>query len=83
MISDLTKIVHGVVLGSPKPAKALAQEVGKPYSTLLREINPYDGGAKLGADTLLEIMRQTNNIEPLRYMAEQLGYSLEKPESEK
>jgi hypothetical protein len=28
-------------------------------------------------------MRQTNNIEPLRYMAEQLGYSLEKPESEK
>ncbi|MFV0421460.1 phage regulatory CII family protein [Oleidesulfovibrio sp.] len=82
MISDLTKIVHGVVLGSPKPAKALAQDVGKPYSTLLREINPYDGGAKLGADTLLSIMKETKNIEPLQYMAEQLGYKIERTQKD-
>lgn len=82
MISDLTKIVHGVVLGSPKPAKALALDVGKPYSTLLREINPYDGGAKLGADTLLAIMKETKNVEPLQYMAEQLGYKLERTQKD-
>ncbi|MEG6504515.1 phage regulatory CII family protein [Nitratidesulfovibrio sp. 1201_IL3209] len=77
MLSELTKIVHSIVLDSPTPAKALAKEIGKPYSTLLREINPYDTGAKLGVETLLEIMKHTGNIRPLEYMARQLGYRLE------
>lgn len=76
MRSDLIKIVHTMVLDSPIPAKALAKEIGKPYSTLLREINPYDGGAKLGVETLLHIMQCTGNTKPLEFMAEQLGYSL-------
>ncbi len=76
MRSDLVKIVHSVVLDSHIPAKALAKEVGKPYSTLLREINPYDAGAKLGVETLLLIMRCTGNTKPLEFMAEQLGYEL-------
>lgn len=48
MRSDLIKILHNLVLDNPTPAKVLAKEIGKPYSTLLREINPYDTGAKLG-----------------------------------
>lgn len=76
MISDLTKIVHQVVLNSQVPAKALAKEVGKSYSTLLREVNPYDTGAKLGVETLMDIMRQTGNVEPLKFMAMQFGFAL-------
>lgn len=77
MRSELTKIVHSVVLDSHIPAKALAKEIGKPYSTLLREINPYDTGAKLGVETLFQIMQQTGNFTPLEYMADMLGFKLE------
>jgi hypothetical protein len=42
----------------------------------MREVNPYDESAKLGIDTCLELMRITGNIEPLEFMAQQLGYSL-------
>lgn len=78
MLSELTRIVHNIVLDNPVPAKALAKEIGKPYSTLLREINPYDTGAKLGVETLLQIMKCTGNIRPLEYMAEQMGCRLER-----
>ncbi len=78
MLSDLTKIVHALVLDNPIPAKALAKEIGKPYSTLLREINPYDTGAKLGVETLLQLMKTTGNSRPLEYMASELGYRIER-----
>lgn len=42
MSNDLITTVHDLVLESPIGAKAIAQAVGKPYSTLLREVNPYD-----------------------------------------
>lgn len=77
MMSDLTNIVHTVVLEGNLPAHELAKEIGKPYSTLLRELNPYDRGAKLGIETLMHIMKCTGNVSPLEYMAEQMGYHLE------
>lgn len=65
---------------SPIGAKAIAQAVGKPYSTLLREVNPYDTGAKLGAETLMHIMKTTGNVTPLEKMALEMGYRLEPAE---
>ena len=53
MVSELSTLIHNLVLDNPVPAKDLAKAIGKPYSTLLREVNPYDTGAKLGAETLL------------------------------
>ena len=38
MSNDLITTVHDLVLESPIGAKAIAQAVGKPYSTLLREV---------------------------------------------
>lgn len=58
--------------------KNIAAAVGKPYSTLLREVNPFDDGAKLGAETLVDIMRVTGNIQPLEHIAEQFGYELKR-----
>lgn len=76
MSEDLIKIVHAAVLESRVPAKVLAREIGKPYSTLLREINPYDAGAKLGIETFFQIIRITGDIAALEYMAEELGMQL-------
>ena len=76
MQTGLISLVHEIVLSNELPAKALAEDIGKPYSTLLREINPYDRGAKLGVETLMRIMLHTRNPAPLAYMADMLGYSL-------
>ena len=76
MVSELSTLIHNLVLDNPVPAKDLAKAIGKPYSTLLREVNPYDAGAKLGAETLLQIMMQTGDVKPLEFMADKLGYQL-------
>jgi hypothetical protein len=76
MKGDITKLTQQIVLEGRKPAKDIAEAIGKPYSTLLRELNPFDGQAKLGVETLLEIMRVTQNVEPLKLMAESLGFEL-------
>jgi len=83
MSNDLITTVHDLVLESPIGAKAIAQAVGKPYSTLLREVNPYDTGAKLGAETLMHIMvfmKTPGNVTPLEKMALEMGYRLEPAE---
>ena len=53
---------------------------GSPIPTLLREVNPYDTGAKLGAETLMHIMKTTGNVTPLEKMALEMGYRLEPAE---
>ena len=56
--------------------KSVAEAVGKPYSTLMREINPYDKGAKLGVETFMAIIETTGDPTPLKLMAHELGYRL-------
>ena len=81
-IDSITRITQKVVLEGDKSAKEVAQTIGKPYSTLLREINPFDKNAKLGVDTLMAILITTNEVEPLEYIAKSIGYTL-KPASTK
>jgi len=61
-----------MVLTAPRPAKALAEELGKPYSTFMREINAGDTGAKLGVETLVPLMQACESIMPLRYLASRM-----------
>jgi predicted transcriptional regulator len=74
---NVTKVVQDCILDSGIQAKIVAQKINKPYSTLMREINPFDASAKLGAETLLEIMKVTRDIRPLQFMASEMGYSLD------
>jgi predicted transcriptional regulator len=74
---NVTKVVQDCILDSGIQAKVVAEKINKPYSTLMREINPFDASAKLGAETLLEIMKVTHDIRPLQYMASEMGYSLD------
>lgn len=66
---ELTRIIQQSILEGRKPAKVVAEEIGKPYSTMLREANPYDTSAKVGVETLLDIMRVTGDISPLHFLA--------------
>ena len=58
-MSKLIESVHTLVIDGDMPAKAIASAIGKPYSTLLRECNPYGKGAKLSAETLMAILKAT------------------------
>ena len=75
-MSKLLESVHTLVIDGDMPAKAIASAIGKPYSTLLRECNPYGKGAKLSAETFMAILKATGNIQPLELMARELGYKL-------
>lgn len=74
---NVTKVVQDCILDSGIQAKVVAKKINKPYSTLMREINPFDVSAKLGAETLLEIMKVTHDIRPLKYMATEMGFNLD------
>lgn len=74
---ELTRIVQQAILEGPRPAKELSQAIGKAYSTMLREANPYDTSAKVGVETLMAIMENTGDVSPLKYMAERMGYELQ------
>ncbi len=75
---NVTKVVQDCILDSGIQAKIVAEKIKKPYSTLMREINPFDVSAKLGAETLLEIMKVTHDIRPLKFMASEMGLTLDK-----
>ena len=73
---ELTRIIHSRILESPVPAKILAKKIGKTYSTLLREVNPDDEGAKLGVETFVQILKITGDFAPLEYIASELGLEI-------
>ncbi|WP_322785281.1 phage regulatory CII family protein [Pseudodesulfovibrio aespoeensis] len=72
----MTKKVQDMVLEGRIPAKLVCKTIKKPYSTLLRELNPFDAHAKLGAETMFEIVKATHNVSVLEFMARELGYTL-------
>ena len=68
---------------TPEKRKKLWFLNSLPSCTLLREVNPYDTGAKLGEETLLQIMTQTGDLKSLEFMASSLGYELAPRKGEK
>ena len=81
MKDKLLAMFQETLFQSGHTANEIAKGIKKPYSTLMRECNPYDKGAKLGAMTLFEIMSFTKNVEPLREMAHLMGYELTQREN--
>ena len=76
MKDKLLAMFQETLFQSGHTANEIAKGIKKPYSTLMRDCNPNDKGAKLGALTLFEIMSFTKNVEPLREMAHLMGYKL-------
>lgn len=78
LIREFRELMHEVVMGETAkvPAKAVAQELDKPYFTLARELNPEDPGGKLDAALVLPIMQTTGDHRPLEFLAHAMGYRL-------
>ena len=45
-MNEFYQLIQDTVSRSPIGAKAVAVKIGKPYSTMMREVNPNDKGAK-------------------------------------
>jgi hypothetical protein len=69
----LVRVTAKVVLEGPLPAREVAEKIGKPYGQLMRELDPLDRNAKLGVETVLDIVRVTGELEPLQRLARELG----------
>lgn len=76
MHDELHIILQEMIQKSSLPAKSIADKVGKPYSTLMRELDPGDRGAKLGVELLLPLMQACNSITPLNYLSNKMGYRI-------
>ena len=70
------------VLAQSNGIEEVVSKIGKTYPTLMREINPYDKNAKLGVETLFDIMKVTQDIRPLEYIANELGFKVVAKEQE-
>lgn len=75
-MNKVLKSVHELVTQGKMPAKSIAIAIGKPYQTLMREINPDDLGAKLGVETFMAIIETTGDPTPLNVMVQEIGYRL-------
>ena len=73
MTKTILDVIREMALASGKPLKGIANELGKPYTTLMRELSSEDKGAKLGVETLLPLMRACGSVAPLRFLATRLG----------
>lgn len=69
----LAMSIHDLVVGAGMPTRDLADTIGKPYPTLMREANPNDHGAKMDVDTLINLMLVTGNYSPLEEIGKILG----------
>ena len=81
--NEFSLLLQDVVLSAPDGTQNLARRLGKKQAKLLREVNPRDRRAKLGADTLLRLMEVSRDVRPLEYMARQLGMQLAPPAEKK
>lgn len=72
---SLTEVLRADIKRAPsgKSASLIAELLGKPYTTLMNELNPEQPGAKFGAELLLPVMELTDSDEPLHYLAKRRG----------
>jgi hypothetical protein len=73
---SLTELLHDIATEGEVPAKAIAAGMGKHYKTMMRELNEFDEGAKIGVDALLPFMLAAKSSVPLEFLAGHMGYRL-------
>ena len=82
---EMLELWHEIFVRNKAHSESLWQAVhnmqkfhhlGKKYSTFLRELNPTDVGAKLGAAELFLLMHYFDDVRPLEDWAKRLGYKL-------
>ncbi len=80
---ELLKLIHQAVCGERGKGKEIAKVLNVPYSTMMREVNPYDDGAKLSIERFCRIMQATNDYRPLERLVDLCGFTLSPKTQEK
>lgn len=75
-IHSVLRAIHEEVLQSEDGAHDLARAIGRPYSTMMRELNPNDDKAKLGVAEWLAILDATRKFGSLHKIAGLFGLRL-------
>ena len=70
-MKSFEEVIHELVMANN--AKAIAEELNKPYSTFMREVNPHDFDAKFGASCLIPLTRATGDFAAIDYIEQALG----------
>lgn len=65
--------LQDIVLTCNMPMKVISERINKKYSTLMRELSPWDDYAKLGLSTAIAIMRVTGDRRILELIIEASG----------
>lgn len=76
MHGDILEVINAMIDECPKSLAQIAEEIGKPYPTLKRELNEFDDGAKLGVMTLLPLMLACGSDRPINYLGSRMGKRL-------
>ncbi len=71
--STLSEILHDIAIAGTVPAKMIAQALGRSHVVLLNQLNSNVVPAKLGVDDLIPFMRSSGSVEPLAWLARQMG----------
>lgn len=75
-VPSLTAVLHGVIVKNAAPsgldAQTIADLVGKPYQTLMSELERQQGH-KLGADFVIPLCRASGSDVPMQFLARELG----------
>lgn len=74
MPTTIYDVIRKMIEKGPMPIKDLSAKIGKPYPTLMRELNEEDQGAKLGVELLLPLMQACGSVLPLRYLASRMEH---------
>lgn len=65
--------LQDIVLTGDMPMKVISEKINKKYSTLMRELSPWDDYAKLGLSTAIAIIRVTKDRRILELILEECG----------
>lgn len=76
MSEGILAVVNEMVGEDKQTQSLIAVKVGKAHSTLQRELNPFDKGAKLGVETLIPLMLACGSAKPLEFIAAAMGYAV-------
>ena len=72
----LEMVIFDMVEECGRSKTAIATDVGKPLSTLSREISPHDDGAKLGVSDVVPLSNACNSDAIIDWLADARGYRL-------
>lgn len=75
IMTTVTEHVHASVFDGPLPAKAVAEEIGKAYTTMQAELTGQERH-KLGVETFTAILKATGDLAPLKFLCRRLDCAL-------